>query len=867
MPSPWRKFRNLMRPSRLQKDLDRELSFHLAERADDLRAAGMDADEASLQALRRFGNYSSQMERTRDMDIHGGIEAAIRNLKHSARALLKTPAFTMAVVATLALGIGANSAVFSAVYAVLLRPLPFPNANRLVTLAQNHRGDKQPFVAPVRLEDWNRMNSTFQAISGWYSQDDSELSGDLPEKLRHAFVASRFLQVWGVAPALGRDFSPQEESFGGPNALIISDRLWRRRFAADPKVVGKSLRFGQTAFPIVGVMPASFLFPERDVDIWSPSPSNAPFAIARNLTWYNAIGRMKPDVTLAQARANLAAVQADLGRQFPKPDAQISVVIEPLKEATIGGVSKSLWILFGSVSLLLLIACTNVAALLLSRAAGRQHEISVRFSLGASRASVAAQLLTEALILSLAGAMLGLGVAAAASAVFRTLARDLPRIEEIGLDWRIVMYTLICAVGSAMVCGVLPAIHSTRRDLASSIARGGRSQAGGRNQVQLALVGVQVALAVTLLAGAGLLLRSFQELGRVSPGFDPSRVLTFHISTSWAETNDRTGATKRLQRLLDGLRAMPGIEAAASALTLPGVPNQYQVEVQTSEGRAETEPQMLTQSRVATGDYFQTMRIPLVAGEWCRDQSTTPTAMVNRSFANTYLRGASAIGRHLTQPSNAFVQPSEIRGIVGDAREVGLDHEPVPTVYWCFDANQPGTYFLVRTHGDPKTMVETIRRKVHEIEPQRSVYELTPLADHISDAYAETRLRTMLLAFFAATAIALACVGLYGTLSYLVSVRQREIGLRLALGALRTQIVGQFLAQGLRVSVAGCLAGLGLAAVFTRLLAGMLFGVSAWDSPTLAGVVTLVIAVSVIASLLPAIRAARLEPMQVLRDE
>ncbi len=861
-----RKLRNLVRPSRLQRDLERELAFHVAERADDLRAAGLNPDEAMRGARRQFGNYSSQVERTREMDIHGGMEAAIRNVRQALRALRKTPAFTMAVVATLALGIGANSAVFSAVYAVLLRPLPFPHSEQLTTLAQVAQGDSQPFVAPIRLEEWNRLNNTFQAISGYYSQDDSELSGDLPEKLRHAFVAPRFLQVWGVAPALGRDFSPAEEHFGGPTAVLISDRYWRRRFGASPNAVGKTLRIGAASVPIVGVMPASFFFPERDVDLWSPSPNDAPFAQNRTLTWYNAIGRLKPGILLEQARTNLAVVQANLGKQFPSPDAKITVAIAPLKEATVGGVKSSLWILFGSVSLLLLIACTNVAALLLSRAAGRRHEIAVRFSLGASRASVAAQLLTEALILSLAGAVLGLAVAAGSSAIFRALAKNLPRVEEIGLDGRIVGYTLLCSVAAALICGFLPAIRGTRRDLSGSLALAGRSQVAGRNPVQFLLVGVQVALAVTLLAGAGLLLRSFQELGRVSPGFDPSHVLAFHISTSWAETNDYKKSAQRLRRVLDTLRYLPGVAAAASSYWLPGTASTYPIELRELESRAATEPKIVAQGRAVTAGYFATMRIPLLAGEMCREQSSTPQMMVNRSFASTYLNGA-ALGRHLDQPGNAYTTPAEISGIVGDAREIGLDHEPVPTIYWCNNSNQPGTYFLVRTHGDPKTMTETVRRKIHEIEPQRSVYDLTPLADRISDAYAENRMRTILLAFFAATAIALACVGLYGTLSYLVNLRQREVGLRLALGAMRTQIVRQFLTQGLLVSLAGCAAGLGLAAAFTRLLAGMLFGVSAWDALTLTGVVILVLAVSAVASLLPAIRAARLQPMQVLRDE
>jgi putative ABC transport system permease protein len=851
----------------MQKDLERELAFHVSERAEELQARGMSGDEAVRSARRQFGNYAAQVERTRDMDINQQLESIVRNLKHAVRALRKTPAFTATVVLTLALGIGANSAVFSAIYAVLLRPLPFPNADQLVTLAQSNPRMSQPFLAPVRLEDWNRLNSTFQAITGYYMEDESELSGELPERLKRALVAPRFLQVWGIAPALGRDFSPQEERFGGPNAVLISDRLWRRRFGGNPNAVGKALRIGRSSIPIVGVMPASFLFPERDVDLWSPSPMDAPYAQSRESTWFTAIGRLQAGVTLARARTNMAVVQANLGRQYPKTDAEIKAVIKPLKEATVGGVRQSLWILFGSVSLLLLIACTNVAALLLSRAAARRHEISVRFSLGASRASLAAQLLAEVLVLALAGAALGLMLAAGASEVFRALARDLPRIEEVGLNWSIVLYSLACAVAATLLCGIFPAIRGTRRNLAVSLAQSGRSQVSGRTPVQFALVGVQVALAVTLLVGAGLLVRSFQELGRVSPGFDAERVLTFHVSSSWGETSDQKASKQRVDRILDGLRATPGVEAAATAISLPGVPFEYQVEMKNTEGRAETEPKMLAQARGVGPAYFATMRIPLLSGEMCRDEPGAPTMMVNRSFANAYLAGSGAIGRHLLQVGNTDIPASEVRGIVGDARETGLDRQPVATVYWCYGSDQPGTFFLVRTRGEPPAMVETIRRKIHEIEPRRSVYDLTPLGDHISDAYAENRLRTILLVFFALTAVSLACVGLYGTISYLVNVRKREVGLRLALGALRTQIVRQFLFQGLRVSLLGSVAGLALAAALARLLSGLLYGVSATDAATLGGVLAIVLAVSVLASLLPAIRAARLEPMQVLRDE
>jgi putative ABC transport system permease protein len=862
------RFCNVFRPGRLQRDLERELSFHVTERVEELQERGLTQAEAARIARLQFGNFTRQVERTRDMDINGCVDSMARNLRYAVRSLVKTPTFTLTVVLILALGIGANSAVFSAVYAVLLRPLPFPDGNRLLKLAQlNPKDPQQPFVAPTRLEDWNRLNSTLQAITGYYPQDDSEFSGELPDKVRHAFVAPRFLQVWGVAPALGRDFTPEEERFDGPGAVLISDHFWRRRFGTDPHALGKVLRFGQLSLSIIGVMPPSFALPDHDVDLWSPSPTDSPYAQERAETWFIVFGRLKPGVTLEQARADLARVQSNLGRQFPKTDAKLSVLIEPLKEAAVRGVRSSLWILFGSVSLLLLIACTNIAALLLSKAAVRQHEIAVRFSLGASRLSVAGQLLAEVLIVALAGAVVGLLAAAAASHVFRYLARDLPRLDEIGLDWRIVLYALVCALVATLLCGVFPAIRATRRDLALSLGLAARTLVSNRKPLQLVLVGMQIALAVTLLAGAGLLVRSFQALARVSPGFDPEHVLTFHISTSWAETNNYKVANQRMDRLLEGLRAVPGVELAATAGWLPGVPNGYQIEVKTLEGRAETEPKMLAQFRAVTPDYFAALRIPLLTGEMCRERSNPNDVMVNRSFANSYLGGAGALRRHLAQPANSFIPPAVIVGIVGDARETGFDREPVPTAYWCFGSMQPGAYFLLRTHGDPKAIAETIRRKVHEIEPRRSVYDLTPLAEHISDAYALNRMRTIILAFFALTAIGLACVGLYGTLSYMVSVRQREVGLRIALGAMRRQIAQQFVTQALRVCFAGVAVGLVLAAAFTRLLTNMLYGVSPRDAATLTGVATMVFGVSVAASLLPALRAARLEPMKVLRDE
>ena len=862
----WKLF---FRRRELDTQLDTELRFHIDKLTNDNIAAGMAPEEARRRAILEFGGQEQVKEDLRDVYRIRLLDSTVANLKSAFRFIRKSPTFSVTVILTLALAIGANSAVFSAIDAILLKPLPFPDADQLMRVDQYNPKTSSPLhlVAPVRLEDWNRLNSTFQALTGYYSEDVSESTGPLPERVTRAWVSPRFFQVWAVAPALGREFTPDEETLNGPAAVLISDRFWRRRFNTDSNIVGRNLRLDGHLTPIVGVMPPSFLFPNREADLWCPIPAGLSYGPPRENNWFVVIGRLKPGVTVAQARANLGTVQAQLGREFPKTDAELSVGIEPLKETTIGDSRRSLWLLFGSVTLLLFIACTNIVALLLSRSAQRQHEIPVRFSLGAPRGALIAQLLTETFLLALIGSGLGLFLAAAASDIFRSLAAQLPRVEEIHLDARIVLYSLGCSVVVTLLCGLVPALRGTRHSLSGSLAQTSRSQVSGRNPLQWLLVGIQVALAVTLLAGAGLLLRSFQELGRVSRGFDSSHILTFELSMNWGETGDMKKLRQFTDRILETLRATPGVEAAAISVGAPGVPFHYQTELKLIEGRADTEPKIVAENRFVSASYFATMRIPLLAGEVCRETDGQPTVVVNRAFADVYFPGAPLIGHHVQSMNLGYSGAAEIVGISGDARETGLDRLPVPTAYWCAPIAEPGTFFLVRTRNAPMTMAETVRKQIHEDDPQRSVYNFAPLEQRFSDALAENRLRTILLSLFAATALSLACVGLYGTLSYTVNLRRREVGLRLALGALQGQIVRRFLLQGLGVSFLGCFAGGCLALAFARVLSGMLYGVSPTDGVTLSSVVLVVLAVAAVASLAPAIRAARVEPMNVLRDE
>jgi predicted permease len=860
----WNPFRRRPR----DPEFDREIAFHVEELTRAGIAQGLSLEEARRRAILEFGGREQVKQQVREVHTSPLLETLSFNFRAALRFLRRSPSFSAAVILTLALGIGANSAVFSAIDAVVLRPLPYPHGDELIALSQHNtkNRDANTFVAPTRLEDWNRLNSTFQAISGYYTDDLSETSGALPEKVTEALVAPRFLQVLEIAPLLGRDFTPEEERFGGPDAVLIGYSFWQRRFHADPSALGKKLRVGSFSYSIIGIMPASFAYPNREIDLWAPSPPDAPYALRRDATWFTVVGRLKPGVTLARAQADLATVQARLGQQFPKPDADLTVQSTPLKETIVSDVRDSLWLLYGSVTLLLLIACSNIAALLLARTADREHEISIRFSLGASRRAIVGQLLAEVFSLALLGSLLGLGMAAAATRAFHLLAHTLPRASEINLNPTIVLYSLLCAVATTLLCGLVPALRGTRRDLAQSLARSGRTQTSARNPLQWFLVAVQVTLAVTLLTGAGLLLRSLQQLSRVHPGFDPTHILTFQISGSWHETADMGALTRRIDTTLDTIRSIPGVEAAATAGSLPGVPALYQIEFRL-DGSLDPNRKILADARWVSWGYFDTTRIPLLQGESCRRGGPPSDVLVNRAFANLYLGGA-ALGHNIAAAAyNDFSTKGQIRGVVGDAREEGLNTAPVPTVYSCFSAPDPFPNFLVRTHGDPSGLADTIRRSIHQLDPARSVYAIMPLEQHLDDATSGNRLRTILLALFAATAVSLASIGLYGTLNYLGRMRQREVGVRLALGAARSRILTQFLLQGLRVTLIGCIAGLALSLASGRLIAGMLYGVSPVDLTTYIAVLVLILAVATAASLLPAWRAARVDPVQILRQE
>jgi putative ABC transport system permease protein len=795
------------------------------------------------------------------------LEARWRDVRYAIRSLRRSPAFTAGVTAALALGIGANTAVFSAIDAVLLRPLPFPDGDRLVHVMQRQRTGGESHVAPVRLEEWNRLNATFVALTGYYTEDVSDTAGDLPERVRRAFVAPRFVEVWGIPPARGRAFSDREHLSGGPAAVLISHRYWQRRFGGDPGVLGRSVRIGTGAFPVIGVMPATFLFPDRGVDLWFPAAVDNRYAQSRAATWFIGVGRLKGGVSLAEARADLARVQAQLAQQFPVPDATVRVAVAPSKEPAVASVRPSLWLLFGGVSVLLLITCTNVAALLLSRASARGHETSVRLSLGASPAAIRGQILAETALLAGLGALSGIAFAAAATRALGS-AIAISRGDEIAIDARVLLYTLTTTVLVVLLCGLLPAVWASRRGRADVLAHGGRTQVSTRRPFQWLLVGAQVALSVTLLACAGLLVRSIDELSRVVRGFDAAHVLTFSISGNYGETVDYERLTRRITTALDALQSLPGVISAATAMTLPGVPVQFASPFLVIEA-AGHDDRLVAEARVVSPEYFTTVQIPLLRGTMCTRQPAAAERllMVNEAFVARHLaRWESPLGLHLKSPDSAL-PPGRIVGVVGNAREGGIDREPPPTVYSCFSAPGPTPHFLVRATGDPVLLADVVRWQVKELEPLRSVYDVAPLETRIDESFAQNRVRTLLLVFFGLTAIAIAAVGLYGTLSYSIAQRRREIGLRLAIGATRRAVVQNLVGQGVRVVAIASVVGLILAFAVAQAFAGMLYGVSRFDPLSLIAVTAAVVSVTGLALLIPALRAAWLEPMHALRDQ
>ena len=787
----------------------------------------------------------------------------LHQLGVTVRGFRRRPAMALTIIATLTLCIGANTAIFSAVDTLLLRPLPYPAADRLVAIHETNvkQLGAEGLVAPVRAADWASAARTLDAIAGCYFENLTDTSAPLPERVEAMRVSPGFLTLFGTSPLLGRTFSPEEERLVAPVA-VISEGFWTRRFGRD-QAVGRQLPLGGRSYTIVGIMPASFQAPDATTEVWAPMPPLTQSRDARILTTF---GRLKPGVAAADAEADLTRIQSDLARQYPGTDAGWAARVTPLKDQQVGGIRRALWLLFGAVALVLLAACGNVACLLLADAARREHEIAVRLALGSGRGIVVRQLCLEGLVLACIGAALGLLVADHGARLLRDAAPQLPRLRDVTVDGRIIAFTTALAALTTLLFSLAPAVHATRIDLGRRLAQGGRSVAPGRLGLQRALVVVQVTLAVVLLTGAGLVVRSFDRLQRVSPGFSASNVLAFRISAQWSERPQAVAA--RQFRTLERLRAIPGVTAAAFGSVLPAGATFTPEEIRITElPAAETR---FAELRMVSGDYFRVLQVPVVQGRSCRDdprQLQSSEILVNRRFADRFFRDENPIGRHVVTGTASYSRPAEVIGVVSDVRERGLASEPEPMVYLCgLTPYWPDPRYLVRVQ-DRRVSMAAIRAAIREIEPARAVYAARPLDEFLAESIAQPRLNALLLSLFAWTTLLLAALGLYGVLSQIVASRRREIGLRMALGARPAQILLSVIAQAATVTGLGIAAGVIGASLLAHVMASLIFGIAPRDPLTFAAVPIVLAIVAAVASIVPARRAAMVDPMAALRDD
>jgi putative ABC transport system permease protein len=791
----------------------------------------------------------------------------MRLWKQALRGLARRPGFSLAVFGLLVLGIGANTALFSLVETVVWKPLPYPHPSQLVKLmeASPAQSQKVSLAAPGRLEDWNRLSRTFVAISGSYAESVTDTSGADPERLNGQRVAPRYFRVFGVAPLVGRTFVAEEERFGGPQAAVISYGLWNRRYGQDPRITSRRLVIGGQGYSILGVMPRNFV--ADSIDVWLPAQHPATMMRFRTARFYTGIGRIKPRFTQEQARADLAGVQRALGEQFPQSDKGWSVALQDFKAWRIGDFGNPLLLLFGAVTLLLLITVTNVAGLILAQLQQREREMAIRASIGASRRQAIGAVLREIVLLAAAGALGGWVAAAASLRLLAQLFANVPRIGELAMDWRALAFAVGAGLIGALAFGLFPALRATSPKYAGSILRGGHRISGKRQSLQRALVAGEIALTMALLAGASLLLRSFQNLSNADLGFNPSHVLIFHVGAAWDEDRSRIG---RLQEnLIADLRRLPGVQAAGIANFLPasGATLRYQVVL---EGIAtdDNEGKMPVGERTVSPGYLQALQAPLVAGAWCPELRTDPLAplhaMVNRRFVDVYAHGLNVVGRHV-QFEGAQM---EIVGVIGDMKEDAVESPRYPYLYFCaMGGTWPDPQYTVRTAGDPRELLPSIRELVHGAAPNRALFGVQTLEDALADDLRQPRSNSRLLTLFGLTAMGLAAVGIYGLVSQMVSARRREIGIRMAVGADPSQIVWSFLAGAGRLLGAGILMGLGVLLAARPVLRSLVFGISpldAWSIGAAAGVLSII---SVLAAFRPARRAAAIDPVETLRAE
>ena len=865
---------------RPDSDFRDEIQTHIALEAERLRAEGLSREEAETAARRAFGNPTSAQERFYESVRWPWWDQVTRDAHYALRMLRRSPAFTVAAVLTLALGIGANTAIFSVIDAALLRPLPYPQADRIALLYGRGTVDNGD-LSPATFLDFRRQSRTLD-LAGCRPAQFNVTGQDRPERIAGAVVTPDFFRVMGVGARLGRTLTASLDAPGAPRAVVLSYAFWQRRYGASPDVLGRQILLDGETRTIVGVMPPFFEYPPTS-ELWTaarfavPEHALRPSLDQSNIRdshYFDTIGRVRPGFSLAQARAEADTIARRLKQQYKDDEEASGALLVTLHDDLIGPARPALMILLGAVALLLVIACANVANILLARGAARQKEIAVRAALGAGRARLVQQFLTESVILAVAGGALGIALAFAALHPLQALLPEGMLAQEgLRLDPRVLVFTSLVSLASGILFGLFPALHLSDTVLEGMLKEGGRGFSGGMraHRTRNALMAVEVALAVVLLVGAGLLIRSFSRLLAVSDGFHVEHVLSLRLSlpdARYPAPADRSGF---VNRALENIASLPGVAAAGVVSRLPLNPGNSTRSVDI-KGRTSTQDDPAPDYLVASPGYFKSLGIRLLSGRPFseRDNAAAPAVViVSQSMARYFWPGRNPIGGFVTVggcgKENEWCQ---VVGVVEDVHQHKLDQTPRPAVYVPYVRDPwPFMAFVVRTGTDPAAAASSVQSAIHSVDKDQPLFDVRTMSEVLSLSRSPRRVRMILLSLFAGLALALACVGIYGVMAYLVAERTQEIGIRMALGADRRNVLGLIVRHGLKVTLAGVVAGLLLAAGLSRFLSTVLYGVGTTDAPTFAGVAVLLVALAAAASTLPAWRATRVDPVRSLRTQ